>query len=144
VTSLSLRYGVPATALRHANNLSSDYLLAGRRTVLIPGRHYRGGVSLSPRPVEGEEEEARKAKIRRWMMMCKVSDYDVAVFYLEQAGYEFHDAVDAYFADEAWERDHPLQHDGEGGLRKRIGGLSLARGKKIPHGQAASKARKPG
>ncbi|KAK0646033.1 hypothetical protein B0T16DRAFT_457997 [Cercophora newfieldiana] len=131
VTSLSLRYGVPADALRRVNSLGSDHLLAGRRTVLIPGDYYRGGVSLSPRPVEGEEEEARKAKIRRWMVACKVSDYDVAVFYLEQAGYDFDDAVEAYLADEAWERDHPMEHDGEGGQRKQIGGLSLARGKRV-------------
>ncbi|KAK0722374.1 hypothetical protein B0T26DRAFT_644203 [Lasiosphaeria miniovina] len=104
VLSLSLRYGVSAAALRRANNLGSDFLLQGRRAVLIPG----GGASLSPRPVEGEEEEARKAKIRRWMVATKVADYDVAVLYLEQAGYDFHDATEAYFADEAWERDHPL------------------------------------
>ncbi|KAK0711178.1 hypothetical protein B0H67DRAFT_277963 [Lasiosphaeris hirsuta] len=111
VTSLSLRYGVPAAALRRANNLGSDHLLQGRRTVLIPGHYYKRGVSLSPRPIEGEEEEARKAKIRRWMVTCKVADYEVAVFYLEQAGYDFYDAVDAYFADEQWERENPLDEN---------------------------------
>ncbi|KAK4456179.1 hypothetical protein QBC34DRAFT_11728 [Podospora aff. communis PSN243] len=139
VASLSLRYGVPADALRRANNIGSDHLLAGRRTVVIPGRYYRGGVSLSPRPVEGEEEEARKAKIRRWMMTCKVSDYEVAMLYLEQADYYFHDAVEAYFADEAWERDHPLENNGQGGTRKKIGGLSLARGKGVPRSLGVGK-----
>ena len=73
--SLSLAYGVPIGALRKANNIYSDHLVQGRRTVLIPGEHYQGGLSLSPRPVEGEEEEAKKQKIRRWMVACKVSEY---------------------------------------------------------------------
>ncbi|KAK3322380.1 hypothetical protein B0H66DRAFT_201331 [Apodospora peruviana] len=109
VTSLSLRYNVPIPVLRQANRLTSDHLLLGRRTVLIPS--VRGGISLSPRPVEGEEEEARKAKIRRWMVACKVADYDVAVLYLEQAGYDLDLATEAYFADEAWELDHPMLLD---------------------------------
>ena len=74
ISSLSLRYGVPATVLRSTNGLYADHLLAARQTVLIPGSHYKGGVSLSPRPVEGEEEELRKAKIRRWMVACKVAE----------------------------------------------------------------------
>lgn len=74
ITSLSLRYGVPASALRRTNGLFADHLLAARRTILIPGEYYKGGVSLSPRPVEGEEEEARKSKIRRWMVACKVPE----------------------------------------------------------------------
>jgi hypothetical protein len=49
--------------------------LLARRTVVIPGEYYKGGVSLSPRPVEGEEEEARKGKIRRWMVACKVAEW---------------------------------------------------------------------
>ncbi|KAK3375164.1 hypothetical protein B0H63DRAFT_269231 [Podospora didyma] len=108
ISSLSLRYNVPASALRRANKLGSDHLLLGRRSVLIPGRFYKGGLSLSPRPVEGEEEEVRKGKIRRWMVACKCSDYDIAVLYLEQAGYDFDDASEAYFGDEAWESEHPL------------------------------------
>ena len=61
--------------LRRANNLTSDHLLMARRTVIIPGDYYKGGVSLSPRPVEGEDEERRKAAVRRWMVACKVSEY---------------------------------------------------------------------
>ncbi len=75
VLSLSLRYGVPIGALRRANGITSDHLLLARRTVVIPGEFYKGGVSLSPRPVEGEEEEARKGKIRRWMVACKVAEW---------------------------------------------------------------------
>ena len=75
LTSLSFRYNVPIGILRRANNLTSDHLLLARRTVIIPGDYYKGGVSLSPRPVEGEDEERRKAVVRRWMVACKVSEY---------------------------------------------------------------------
>ena len=75
IRSLSLAYQIPISALRNANNIYSDHLLQARRTVLIPGEYYKGGVSLSPRPVEGEEEEIRKGKVRRWMMGCKVAEY---------------------------------------------------------------------
>lgn len=108
ISSLSLRYGVPASVLRRSNNINSDHLLLGRRTVLIPGEYYKGGVSLSPRPVEGEEEEMRKGKIRRFMTSCKVSDYDIAVLYLEQSGYDIETAVTAYLDDEKWEQEHAV------------------------------------
>lgn len=73
--SLSLAYNVPIPVLRSTNNLFSDHLVAARRTVLIPGQYYKGGVSLNPRPVEGEEEELRRSKIRKWMVGCKVAEY---------------------------------------------------------------------
>lgn len=75
IRSLSLAYGIPIPALRKSNNIYSDHLLQARRTVLIPGQYYKAGVSLSPRPVEGEEEEIRKGKVRRWMMGCKIAEY---------------------------------------------------------------------
>lgn len=75
INTLSIRYGVPASALRQKNSLYADNLLAARRTILIPGEFYKGGVSLSPRPLEGEEEEARKSKVRKWMVACKVAEY---------------------------------------------------------------------
>lgn len=105
ITSLSFRYGVPAVALRRANNITSDHLLQGRKTILIPGEYYKGGVSLSPTPIDGEDEELRKGKIRRFMTSCKVSDYDIAQLYLEQSGYDLGASVQAYFGDEAWERE---------------------------------------
>lgn len=74
VSSLAIRYGVPQDALRRKNGIFQDQLLAGRRTMLIPGEYYKGGVSLSPRPIEGEEEELRKSKIRKWMVACKVHE----------------------------------------------------------------------
>jgi len=74
ITSLSFRYNVPLSALRRSNNLTSDHLLIARRTIIIPGEFYKDGVSLSPRPIEGEDEERRKAIVRRWMVACKVSE----------------------------------------------------------------------
>lgn len=74
IRSLSLAYGVPAQALRKTNNVFSDHLLCGRKTALIPGEYYKGGVSLSPEPLESEEEEIKKMKTRRWMVGCKVSE----------------------------------------------------------------------
>jgi hypothetical protein len=74
ISSISLRYGVPTEALRRTNGLFADHLLAARRTILIPGEYYKGGVSLSPRPLEGEEEEIRKGKVRKFMVGCKVAE----------------------------------------------------------------------
>jgi len=74
IASLSLRYGVPVGALQRTNSLYANHLLAARRTVLIPGEYYKGGVSLSPRPLEGEEEEMRKGKLRKFMVGCKVAE----------------------------------------------------------------------
>ncbi|OAL44369.1 hypothetical protein IQ07DRAFT_250101 [Pyrenochaeta sp. DS3sAY3a] len=109
ISSLSLRYGVPADALRRTNNLYANHLLAARRTVLIPGEYYKGGVSLSPRPLEGEEEELKKTKLRKFMVACKVVEYDVALLYLEQASYNLEQAVTAYKSDEQWEKSHSLE-----------------------------------
>ncbi|KAI4183884.1 MAG: hypothetical protein L6R41_005128 [Letrouitia leprolyta] len=108
ISSLALRYTVPSHALRKKNNLYADHLLAARKAILIPGEYYKGGVSLSPQPIDGEEEEIRKAKIRRWMITCKVSDYDIALLYLSQVNYDIDLAVEAYLSDEKWEREHPM------------------------------------
>ncbi|KAF3770539.1 hypothetical protein M406DRAFT_320425 [Cryphonectria parasitica EP155] len=119
VPSLSLRYNVPAPVLRRYNKLTSDHLLSARRTILIPGSHYPSGVSLSPRPVEGEEEEARKAKVRRWMVACKCPDYEIAELYLEQSGHDLNQAVEKYVADEEWEKAHPLEAKAKGKTKAR-------------------------
>ncbi|KND94879.1 hypothetical protein TOPH_00648 [Tolypocladium ophioglossoides CBS 100239] len=119
IASLSLRYGVPTAALRRANNITSDHLLLGRKTLLIPGEYYTGGISLSPRPVGGEDEELRKGKIRRLMISCKISDYDVALLYLEQSGYDLAAAVESYFNDEAWEKAHPRQELGKDSVTRK-------------------------
>lgn len=123
IASLSLRYGVPASALRRANNINSDHLLLGRKTVVIPGEFYKGGISLSPHPIDGEDEELRKAKIRRFMTSCKIHDYDVAVLYLEQHGYDLNTATEAYLSDEEWEKKHPA------GTSKSRGGGSGRKGR---------------
>lgn len=141
ILSLSLRYGVPQDALRRKNGLFADHLLAARRTILIPGEFYKGGISLSPEPMESEEEEIRKAKVRRWMVACKVSEYvvtlpsgdlglakadqlssipvylryDIALLYLEQSDYNLGLAVEAYLADEKWEKEHPMEGASKGG-----------------------------
>ncbi|KUJ21079.1 uncharacterized protein LY89DRAFT_778702 [Mollisia scopiformis] len=129
MTSLSFRYGVPIAALRRANNITSDHLLLARRTVIIPGEYYKGGVSLSPRPVEGEEEERRKGIVRRWMVACKVSDlapkyrYDVALIYLQEVDYDIDAAIEAYRDDERWEKEHPIEatKNGKGRMRHDVG-----------------------
>jgi hypothetical protein len=72
--SLALAYDVPIAALRKTNNIYSDHLVHARKTLLIPGEFYKGGVSLSPRPLESEEEEIKKNKVRRWMVACKVAE----------------------------------------------------------------------
>lgn len=112
--SLSLRYGVPIDALRKANNITSGHLLLARRTALIPGEYYKAGVSLNPRPIEGEEEEIRKSKVRKWMVACKVSEYDVALLYLQEAEYNLEQAIDTYRDDELWEKEHPIEASAKG------------------------------
>ncbi|KAK3302129.1 uncharacterized protein B0T15DRAFT_496600 [Chaetomium strumarium] len=137
IVSLSLRYGIPASVLRRHNNLAADadYLLAARHTLLIPTayitRHRRrppplpggdqinnggegGGLSVSPYPVEDDAERERKTTIRRWMVACKEADYDTAVVYLEESGYDFAEAVRRYWDDVAWERAHPLETHAKG------------------------------
>ncbi|KAG0652146.1 hypothetical protein D0Z07_1307 [Hyphodiscus hymeniophilus] len=128
LTSISFRYNVPLAVLRKANNLNSDHLLLARRTLVIPGEHYKGGVSLSPRPVEGEEEERRKGIVRRWMVACKVADvapnysYDVALLYLKQVDYDLGAAIEAYKDDERWEKEHPIEANVKGkGKRQDVG-----------------------
>lgn len=74
VTSLSLAYGVPINILRRINNIFSDHLIQGRKTMLIPGEYCHGKVSLSPQPILGEEDEAKKNKLRRFMVTCKVAE----------------------------------------------------------------------
>lgn len=76
---------------------------------------------MSPRPVEGEEEEARKVKLRKWMVACKVAEYDIALLYLKQADYDLDAAIEAYKDDERWEKEHPLEANSKGKNKARIG-----------------------
>ena len=61
-----------------------------------------------------KDKKLRKGKIRRFMTSCKVSDYDVALLYLEQSGYDLENAVDVYLADEIWEREHSDEYGARG------------------------------
>ncbi|KAI9834018.1 MAG: hypothetical protein M1826_005923 [Phylliscum demangeonii] len=110
--SLSLQYAVPIAALRRANQLYADHLLAARKSVVIPGAHYRGGVSHRPTPIHSPEEEQRMAKTLKVMRSCKMADYDLALAYLQQANLDADEAIAAIAADDAWERDHPLPSSG--------------------------------
>ncbi|MCJ1258191.1 hypothetical protein MMC24_006022 [Lignoscripta atroalba] len=139
LTSLSLAYNVPIPALRAKNALYADHLLAARRKILIPQEYYQGE-SLSPKSVVGEEEEERRSKVRRWMVGCKVAEYDIALLYLKQADYNLDAAIEAYKADEKWERDHPMDGasvkgkakqgsstgTGPGTARRRFGAFGVA------------------
>ncbi|KAG7290552.1 hypothetical protein NEMBOFW57_000555 [Staphylotrichum longicolle] len=141
--SLSLQYNLAPSTLRRHNRLpnDADYLLAARHTLLIPtttttttdtpdekrpAGPVAAVVSLSPHPPESAAERERKVTIRRWMVACKEPDYDTAVVYLEESGYDFQAAVRRYREDGEWERRHPLHaHDnssssgGGGGAKQR-------------------------
>ncbi|CAK3861537.1 Prefoldin subunit 4 [Lecanosticta acicola] len=136
VNALALAYGVPVNVLRKTNNIFSDHLLQGRKTILIPGEHYKGGVSLSPQPLEGEEEEIKKNKTRRWMVACKVAEYDVALLYLKQVDWNLEAATEAFKEDERWEKEHPREAKQkmkkgksakDAGMRRFVGGSGSAR-----------------
>ncbi|KAK3997245.1 hypothetical protein QBC44DRAFT_364554 [Cladorrhinum sp. PSN332] len=107
IPSLSLAYNIPPHLLRKFNNLTSDHLLFARQTLLVPAGY--SAKSHSPRPVESEAELLRKNKIRRWMVSCKESDYDMAVTYLEGSGYDLEESVKRYKDDVEWEKSNPLQ-----------------------------------
>ena len=115
--SLSLAYGIPLLVLRTHNKVHSDQLLAARKWILIPKAHYTGP-PLSTPPDPSEEE--RKNKLRRWMIATKCADYNVAILYLKGSNYNLEMAVEAFKADERWEKDHPMK--GKGKARNRYGG----------------------
>jgi hypothetical protein len=120
--SISLAYGIPLPILRAHNNLYSDSLLAARKWILIPKSHYSGpSLSTPPDP----EEEERKNKLRRWMVATKCADYDVAKLYLKGTGYNLEAAVEAFWADEAWEKENPMKGKAPAGRARARGGMGL-------------------
>lgn len=122
IPSLSLAYGVPVPVLRTHNKIHSDQLLAARKWALIPKSHYNGpSLSTPPDPVE----EERKNKLRRWMVATKCPDYNVATLYLKTSDYNLERAIEAFKADERWEKDHPMK--GKGRAKSQLSG-SLGRG----------------
>lgn len=109
--SLSLAYQVHQNILRKHNNLFTDSLLIARKFLLIPASHYNGPpLSTPPDP----EEEERKNKVRRWMVATKCPEYKMAELYLKGSQYNLEIAVDAFKADEQWEKDHPMAGKGKG------------------------------
>lgn len=106
ILSLSLAYKVPVPVLRAHNGVYNDKLLAGHKWVLIPSSHYQGPALSSP---PDPKEEERKNKRRRWMVATKCPDYDVAIMYLEGSEYDLETAVEAFRADEDWEKEHPMK-----------------------------------
>ena len=118
MSSLSLAYKVPIEILRAHNNIYSDGLLAGRKWVVIPRSHYDGPILSTP---PDPEEEERKNKTRRWMISTKCPVYDVAVLYLKGSGYNLNLSIDAYKADEQWEKDNPMRGKEEAAKRRRGG-----------------------
>jgi hypothetical protein len=51
--------------------------------------------------------------------------YDVAVLYLKQSEYNLGEAIEAFKADERWEKENPLDKKGKGkskSTRQRLGG----------------------
>ncbi len=108
IQSLSIQYGVPPAVLRRQNKLTDGNFLLARHTILIPSSHYNGP-SLSDTPQADPEEDERRKKIRRFMVQCKVSEYEVAKMYLEHLDWEMEKAVEGWNEDEEWERLHPLK-----------------------------------
>ena len=45
--------------------------------------------------------------------------YNVALIYLQQAQYNLDVAVEAYRADEKWERDHPIESSSKGKVKQK-------------------------
>lgn len=140
LTSLSLRYGIPAHILRQHNSLpnDADYLLAARHTLLIPTAYITTkpntttNPSLSPHPPGDAASRERKVQIRRFMVACKEADYDAAVVYLEASGHDFDEAVARHRADAAWERANPNPSPSRNSLGGSGGG---SRGKGVCRGE---------
>lgn len=48
--------------------------------------------------------------------------YDVALLYLEQAGYDLDAAVNTYLMDELWEKEHPFTPASGGKHKQKLSG----------------------
>jgi hypothetical protein len=122
VSSISLAYRVSIPVLRQHNRLNENNLLAARKWILVPRSHYQGPpLSTPPDP----EEEERKNKLRRWMMGTKCVDYNVATLYLKGSDYNLELAVEAFKADEQWEKEHPMKGKGRSGRRPEMRSMSF-------------------
>ena len=45
--------------------------------------------------------------------------YEIALFYLKQAGYDLDIAIEAFLADDKWEREHPIEANIKGKAKQR-------------------------
>ena len=52
------------------------------------------------------------------MVRCKVSEYKVAVLYLEEATWDLEKAINKWKGDERWEEEHPLRAESAGSSRR--------------------------
>jgi len=103
--------------------LYSDNLLLARQTMLIPGQYYQGP-SHSATPPDGEEEETRKSKLKRFQTKSKCVDVKMAEVYLDNAGWDEQKALDEWREDEKWEMEQKSK-DAKGKGKMRFGmGLS--------------------
>lgn len=74
VSSLAVQYGMPAQDLRQRNQLHTDAQLWAHKMVMIPRKYCPDGVSRSANPIDSPEDEARKLRIRRFMLTCHVAE----------------------------------------------------------------------
>lgn len=51
--------------------------------------------------------------------------YDVALLYLQQAKYDLDSAIEAYQADERWEKEHPMEGSSKGKTPQKPGRRKL-------------------
>lgn len=108
IASLSLLYNLSPSLLRSHNKVPSDHLLQARNIIRIPRSAY-SGLSLSPKSHLSDEDIERRRILRRFMVACKISEYDVAKLYLEDAEWDDKLAMERWRDDSEWEKAHPLQ-----------------------------------
>ena len=82
---LSLMYNVSIQDIRRANQLwGHDSLIHARHFLVIPGH---SGPSFSSEPEETEEVEMRKIALKRFQVLSKCVDYEMARIYMETSSW---------------------------------------------------------
>jgi LysM domain len=88
---LSLLYKVPLQDIRNANALyGNGNLLHARHYIVIPGY---AGPSLSGQPAETEEVETQKVALKRFQLLSKCVDYDMARIYMKSSGWNIEEVI---------------------------------------------------
>ena len=91
---LSLLYKVPMEDIRKKNNLhGNDNLIYARHFLIIPG--YKGE-SLNGKPGDNEETEMRKVALKRFQLLSKCVDYDMARIYMETSKWNIEDVLNTW------------------------------------------------